>query len=78
MQEIGVYEAKTKLSELLERVRQGESFIVTHRGTPVARLIPVEDKRPVSDVIADLRRFRRGRTVAAGELQQWIKEGRRY
>lgn len=64
MKEIGAYEAKTRLSELLELVRQGESFTVTHRGTPVARLVPVERKRPVRDVIADLRRFRRtARTI---------------
>lgn len=78
MKEIGAYEAKTRLSELLELVRQGESFTVTHRGTPVAMLVPVERKRPIRDVIADLRRFRRGRKVAEGELRQWIEEGRRH
>lgn len=78
MKEIGAYEAKTRLSELLELVRQGESFTVTHRGTPVARLVPVENKRPLRDVISDLRRFRRGRKVSPGELRQWIEEGRRH
>lgn len=78
MQEIGAYETKTRLSELLERVRRGESFVITHRGTPVTKLVPVEDKRPVNDVVADLRAFQQGRTVDADELRQWIEEGRQY
>ena len=36
---IGAFDAKTKLSELLERVRKGEKFIITHRGMPVAKLL---------------------------------------
>ena len=41
--EIGVFDAKTHLSEILARVRVGERFIITHRGTPVAELRPVID-----------------------------------
>lgn len=33
--------AKTRLSELLDRVRHGESVLITDRGRPVARLVPV-------------------------------------
>jgi len=39
-QEIGVYDAKTKLAELLRRVEAGESFTITNRGNPVADIIP--------------------------------------
>jgi prevent-host-death family protein len=39
-EEIGVYDAKTKLAELLRRVEAGESFTITNRGNPVAELIP--------------------------------------
>lgn len=35
---IGAFEAKTHLSQLLERVEAGEAFIITRHGKPVARL----------------------------------------
>ncbi|HEV3309237.1 MAG TPA: type II toxin-antitoxin system Phd/YefM family antitoxin [Chloroflexota bacterium] len=37
---VGVHEAKTHLSQLLERVRAGEEFAITRRGEEVARLVP--------------------------------------
>jgi prevent-host-death family protein len=38
---IGAFEAKTRLSELLELVGQGRTFVITRRGRPVAELRPV-------------------------------------
>jgi prevent-host-death family protein len=38
--EIGAYEAKTHLPELLRNVQAGQRFTITHRGAPVAELIP--------------------------------------
>ena len=38
---VNVHEAKTHLSRLLERVRQGEEIIVAKAGKPIARLLPV-------------------------------------
>lgn len=40
METIGAFDAKTRLSELLERVARGESFLITKHGHPVARLVP--------------------------------------
>ena len=37
---IGLYEIKTNLLEILRRVRAGESFTITDRGDPVADLLP--------------------------------------
>ncbi len=39
--EIGAFEAKTHLSALLEKVRNGKSFFITKRGQPVAELRPI-------------------------------------
>jgi prevent-host-death family protein len=39
-EEIGSYDAKTKLPEILRRVEAGERFTITNRGKPVADLIP--------------------------------------
>jgi len=36
--QVGIFEAKTRLSELLERVERGEDVVITRRGAPVARL----------------------------------------
>ena len=38
--EIGAYEAKTKLPELLRQVQAGKRFTITNRGKPVAELGP--------------------------------------
>ncbi len=40
MREYGIYEAKTKLPELIKQVQQGERVTITNRGQPVADLVP--------------------------------------
>lgn len=40
-EDIGAFEAKTRLSELLEHVRQGRSYRITRRGRPIAELRPI-------------------------------------
>jgi prevent-host-death family protein len=42
---VNTHEAKTHLSRLLERVRQGEEIIIARGGKPVAKLVPVEEER---------------------------------
>ena len=37
---VGAYEAKVKLSELLDKVEHGEQVVITRRGKPIARLVP--------------------------------------
>ncbi|MCX6843063.1 MAG: type II toxin-antitoxin system prevent-host-death family antitoxin [candidate division WOR-3 bacterium] len=38
---IGAFEAKTRLSELLEQVRKGRVYYISKRGRPVAELRPL-------------------------------------
>jgi len=40
--EIGSFDAKTHLSQLLEQVLSGHSFIITRHGKPVAQLTPLK------------------------------------
>ncbi|MHB1174070.1 MAG: type II toxin-antitoxin system Phd/YefM family antitoxin [Sulfuriferula sp.] len=52
--EIGLYEAKTKLAELLRQVKAGKSFTITNRGEAIADLVPsagvrVKDKVAAAD-----------------------------
>jgi prevent-host-death family protein len=42
--EIGAYEAKTKLPELLRQVQAGKRFTITNRGRAIADLIPSESQ----------------------------------
>jgi prevent-host-death family protein len=39
---IGAFDAKTRLSEILRKVEQGERFTITVRGRPVADVVPSE------------------------------------
>jgi prevent-host-death family protein len=49
IEEIGAFEAKTRLSELLDHVQRGRVYRITKRGKPVAELRPVKAdvRRPV-------------------------------
>jgi prevent-host-death family protein len=40
METIAVFEAKSRLSEILAAVELGQEFTVTKRGAPIARIIP--------------------------------------
>jgi len=37
-----MYEAKTKLSEIVEKARRGEEVILMNRGEPVAKVVPYQ------------------------------------
>ncbi len=43
---VNIHEAKTNLSKLLDRMLAGEEIIIAKAGKPIARLIPVEARRP--------------------------------
>ncbi|MGE5281111.1 MAG: type II toxin-antitoxin system Phd/YefM family antitoxin [Chloroflexota bacterium] len=40
MTKVGMHEAKSNLSKLVERVEGGEEIVITRRGEPAARLVP--------------------------------------
>lgn len=46
--EISVREANQTLSKCLEAVESGESFIITKRGRPIARLSPIGGRRKLT------------------------------
>jgi prevent-host-death family protein len=54
--EIGAYEAKTKLPELLRQVQAGKRFTITNRGKAVADLIPSQTQEP-RDIGAAIDKF---------------------
>ncbi len=79
MKEVGVYAAKTHLAQLLAEVEAGESITITRHGKPVARLVPVrERRRSVEEAIAAIRESRKGRTLGGITPRELINEGRKY
>ena len=40
---VNVYEAKTHLSQLLDRAAAGEEIVIARNGRPIARLVPLSD-----------------------------------
>jgi prevent-host-death family protein len=46
MDTVNIHQAKTQLSRLIERVCAGEEIIIARGGKPVARLAPLEQRRP--------------------------------
>jgi prevent-host-death family protein len=76
MAEVGAYEAKTKLSKLLERVARGERIVITKHGIPVAILAPVGPQADPQKVVAELKAFRKGKKLKPLTLRELIQEGR--
>lgn len=60
MSEIGAYEAKTRLPELLKRVEAGEHFLITRHGHPIAELLPVRrgEEQAVKQALVSTRSLR--------------------
>jgi len=77
--EIGAYEAKTKLPELLRQVKAGKKFTITNRGKAIADLVPSE---PVSrrDKVAAVDKFaafmRRNPVRNVADVRKLIEEAR--
>ena len=46
MASISVYQARAELSRLIERALAGEEIVITRRGKPTVRLLPVEQVQP--------------------------------
>lgn len=82
MKEVAVYEAKTRLSELLAEVEaSGEQITITRRGQAVARLVPaIVARRGVASrrqqTAETLAKLRSSRISLKGPLKDLIAEGR--
>lgn len=50
---IGVRELRRDASRWLARARAGESFVITDRGDPIARLVPFGERQGYAAMVAD-------------------------
>jgi prevent-host-death family protein len=78
LEEIGSYEVKTKLPEILRRVETGEAFTITNRGKPIADVIPSRssDKQKTQTAIANIMQARK-HTVSDELLNELKGAGRK-
>jgi len=72
MRKAGVREARQNLTGLLDDVRRGREVVITERGRPVAKLVPIKSQSS----FPDLKRVRlKSRTVEPG-LSQAVLDDR--
>ncbi|MDN5571396.1 MAG: type II toxin-antitoxin system prevent-host-death family antitoxin [Propionibacteriaceae bacterium] len=76
-QTIGSYEAKTHLPRLLDEVAEGQTYVITKHGRPVARLLPVRGATPRRDIVEEILEFRVGKNLGMG-IKDAIEAGRKY
>jgi prevent-host-death family protein len=84
MKHVGIFEAKTHLSSLLDEVEKGGEVTITRHGKPVAKLVqataefsPEEIERrrqAIARLRANARRI--NLNVSPEEIKAWIEDGR--
>lgn len=79
MLEVGAFQAKNRLSELLHRVEQGEDVVITRRGKPVARLVratPGHDSTKAQEALDRIIERTKGTSLGGLKIKDLIEEGR--
>lgn len=76
--EVGIFEAKTRLSELVDLVStNGDEVVITKRGRPVARLMPTaSEASAVEDALSLLLAAREASVAGSDSLRDLIDDGR--
>jgi prevent-host-death family protein len=79
MREVGAFEAKTRLGQILDWVEAGEEVVITRRGKVVARMVPPDvtaDRERVRRAVTRIREMRKGVTLGGLAIKDLIDEGR--
>lgn len=78
LEEIGSYDAKTKLPEILRRVEAGESFTITNRGKPIADVVPsrATSRLKCQAAISNIKKAKKYE-VSDSELKDMMESGRK-
>lgn len=80
MKEVGAFEAKNRLGQLLDWVEAGEEVVITRRGKAVARLVPPSSsfsRARSQEAVQRIRTMREGVTLQGVAIKDLINEGRR-
>ena len=76
---VGVFDAKTNLSQLIDRVELGETIVITRHGMPVARLVPYDDavdRDQVREAVDGLLGFKGPKLPKGLTIKKLIDKGR--
>jgi prevent-host-death family protein len=78
MRTVGLFEAKQKLSELVERASEGEQIGITRRGKVAAVIVPARNNVSLKEAFAAIERIRmRAKPLPKGmTVKDLIEEGR--
>jgi prevent-host-death family protein len=77
MKTIGLFEAKQKLSEIVERASEGERIGITRRGELAAIVVPATPETNLEGVFADIEKIRKNaHRPKSLNLKDLIEEGR--
>lgn len=71
MLEVGAFEAKNTLGNLLDRVEQGEEVVITRHGKPVARMVPSTPGLDRTEARAALERIRKRAVKVSHSRFDW-------
>ena len=78
MRKVGLFEAKQKLSELVERASRGERIGITRRGKLAAELVPAQEAVDLKEIFEGMDRIRkRAKPLRGVTIKDLIEEGRR-
>ena len=79
MRKVGLFEAKQKLSELVDRATRGERIVITKRGKVAAAIVPMQEVEvDLKEIFASMDRIRkRTKPLPRGvTIKDLIEEGR--
>lgn len=77
MRKVGLFEAKQKLSELVERAEQGERIAITKRGKLAAVIGPAQRDVDVHRIFEEIEKIRtRAKRKKGATVKKLIEEGR--
>jgi prevent-host-death family protein len=84
MKHVGIFEAKTHLSSLVDEVERGGEVVITRHGKPVAKIVRADDLLSPEKIEGRRQALARLRKIANelkinpthDEIKSWINEGR--
>lgn len=84
MKHVGIFEAKTNLSRLIEQVEKGQEVTITRHGKPVVKLVRARAELTPEQIAERKEAIKRLQEIAARlkinatqeEIKAWINEGR--
>ena len=83
MEQMGIYEAKSRFSELIKRAQSGEEVIITRHGKAVVKIVPARAEKSIdrTALFKEIRALRRAirlkKPLSLREIREAIEWGRR-